>query len=85
MSYEWKIVRGKNGDRLVLDLPKAIHDGESLRIRITGHRRGVPAGGQIRSTDVDMIQLVGEVSEQAWVDLRTSPETTLVKVKGAEK
>ena len=84
VSYEWKIVRGKNGDRLVLDLPKAIHDGESLRIRITGHRRGVPAGGQIRSTDVDMIQLVGEVSEQAWVDLRTSPETTLVKVKGAE-
>ncbi len=84
ISYEWKIVRGKNGDQLVLDLPRAIHDGENLRIRITGHRRGVPAGAQIRSTDADMIQLVGEISEQAWVDLRTSPETTLVKVKGLQ-
>ena len=84
VSYEWKIVRGKNGNQLVLDLPRAIRDGESLRIRITGHRRGVLAGAQIRSTDADMIQLVGEISEQAWVDLRTSPETTLIKVKGPE-
>ncbi len=84
VSYEWKIVRGKNGNQLVLDLPRSIRDGESLQIRITGHRRGVPAGAKIQSTDVDMIQLIGEISEQAWVDLRTSPETTLVKVKGSE-
>ena len=84
VSYEWKIVRAKNGNQLVLDLPRAIRDGESLQIRITGHRRGVPAGAQIQSTDADMIQLIGEISEQAWVDLRTSPETTLVKVKGPE-
>jgi len=83
-GYEWKVVRGKNDDQLILDFPQAIHDGERLRIRITGHRRGVPAGGQIRSTDADMIQLVGEISGQAWVDLRTSPETTLVKIKGPE-
>ena len=36
----------------------------------------------MRSTDADMIQLVGETTEHAWLDLRTSPETTLVKVKG---
>ena len=80
--YEWKVVRGKNGNQLVLDLPRAIRDGDSLRIRITGHRRGVPAGAQIHSTDADMIQLAGEVSEQAWIDLRTSPETTLIKIEG---
>lgn len=84
VSYEWKVVRGKNGDRFVLDLPQAVHDGESLRIKITGHRRGVPAGALIRSTDADMIQLVGETSEHVWLDLRTSPETTLVKVRGVE-
>ena len=84
VPYEWKVVRGKNEDQLILDLPRAIHDGESLRIRITGHRRGVPAGGQIRSTDADMVQLIGEISDQAWIDLRTSPETTLVKIKGPE-
>ena len=81
-SYEWKVVRGKNGDQFVLDLPQAVHDGESLRIKIIGHRRGVPAGTLMRSTDADMIQLVGETTEHAWLDLRTSPETTLVKVKG---
>lgn len=84
VPYEWKVVRGKNEDQLMLDLPRAIHEGESLRIRITGHRRGVPAGGQIRSTDAEMVQLVGEISGQAWIDLRTSPETTLVKIKGPD-
>ena len=34
MPYEWKVVRGNNGNQLMLDLPRAIHDGESLRIRI---------------------------------------------------
>ena len=38
----------------------------------------------MRSTDADMIQLVGETTEHARVDLWTSPETTLVKVKGPE-
>ena len=43
----------------------------------------MPAGGQIRSTDADMVQLVGEISDQAWIDLRTA-RNHLVKIKGPE-
>ena len=79
-TYDWKIVRSKERDKFVLELPRAVQDGENLRLRITGHRRGVLAGTQIRSIADDMIQISGEASEQVWLDLRTSPETTLVEV-----
>jgi len=79
-TYDWKVVRSKERDQFVLELPRAVQDGENLRLRITGHRRGVLAGTQIRSIADDMIQLSGEASEQVWMDLRTSPETTLIEI-----
>ncbi|MDA7937606.1 hypothetical protein N9B71_00950 [Pirellulales bacterium] len=83
-TYDWKVFRSKESDQFVLELPRAVQDGENLRLRITGHRRGVVAGGRIRSIDDDMIQLSGEASEQVWMDLRTSPETTLVEIGDAK-
>lgn len=79
-TYDWKVVRSKERDQFVLELPRAVQGGENLRLRITGHRRGVVAGARIRSLDVDMIQFASEASEQVWMDLRTSPETTLVQI-----
>ncbi len=79
-TYDWKVVRSKERDQFVLELPRAVQDGENLRLRITGHRRGVLPGTKIRSIADDMIQLLGEASEQVWMDLRTSPETTLVQI-----
>ena len=79
-TYDWKVVRSKERDQFILELPRAVQDGENLRLRITGHRRGVLAGTRMRSINDDMIQLSGEASEQVWMDLRTSPETTLVEI-----
>lgn len=76
--YEWKVVRGSSGDRLILDLPVAVTPARELRLRISGHRRGVPAGGRFQAVAADMVQLEEEASGQVWIDLRTSPETTLV-------
>ena len=77
--YEWNVVRREGGDQLILDLPTAITPARELRLRITGHRRGVPAGGRFQSTAADMVQLEGELTGQVWVDFHTSPETTLVE------
>ncbi len=82
--YEWKVVRGSSGDRLILDLPVAVTPARDLRLRISGHRRGVPAGGRFQAVAADMVQLEGEASGQVWIDLRTSPETTLVADAAAE-
>lgn len=77
--YEWNVVRRAGGDWLILDLPTAITPDRELRLRITGHRRGVPAGGRFQSTAADMVQLEGESMGQVWIDFHTSPETTLVE------
>ena len=58
-TYDWKVVRSKESDQFVLELPRAVQGGENLRLRITGHRRGVVAGARIRSLDDDMIQFAG--------------------------
>ena len=81
--YEWNVVRREGGDRLILDLPIAITPERELRLQITGHRRGVPAGGRFQSTVADMVQLQGESMGQVWLDFHTSPETTLVETEKA--
>jgi uncharacterized membrane protein YhaH (DUF805 family) len=81
--YEWNVVRREGGDQLILDLPTAITPDRELRLRITGHRRGVPAGGRFQSTEADMVQLKGEAMGQVWIDFHTSPETTLVESEQA--
>mgnify|MGYP001557406931 CR=1 FL=1 len=80
--YEWKVVRERRGDRLILDLPTAVTTDRELRLRITGHRSGIPAGGRFSSADVEMVRLVGETPGRSWIDLQTGSDTTLQEIGG---
>ena len=83
--YEWKVVRERRGDRLILDLPAAVTTDRELRLRITGHRAAIPAGGRFSSADIEMIRMVGEVPGRSWIDLQTSSDTTLQELGGTEE
>ena len=83
--YEWKVVRERRGDRLILDLPAAVTTDRELRLRITGHRAAIPAGGRFSSADIEMIRMVGEVPGRSWIDLQTSSDTTLQELGGSEE
>jgi len=80
--YEWKVVRERRGDRLILDLPAAVTTDRELRLRITGHRAAIPAGGRFSSADIEMIRMAGEVPGRSWIDLQTSSDTTLQELGG---
>ncbi len=80
--YEWKVVRERRGDRLILDLPTAVTTDRELRLRITGHRAAIPAGGRFSSADIEMIRMAGEVPGRSWIDLQTSSDTTLQELGG---
>ena len=84
-QYDWKVVRERTGDRLILDLPTAVTVDRQLRLRITGHRGGIAAGGRFSSADVDMVRVLGEATDQAWIDLQTSSDTTLQEIGGGEE
>ncbi|NDH95742.1 MAG: hypothetical protein EBZ13_14685, partial [Planctomycetia bacterium] len=83
--YEWKVVRERRGDRLILDLPTAVTTDRELRLRITGHRAAIPAGGRFSSADIEMIRMAGEVPGRSWIDLQTSSDTTLQELGGTEE
>jgi len=82
--YEWRVIRERRGDRLILDLPAAVTVDRDLRLRITGHRGGIPAGGRFSTAAVEMVRVSGEVAGQCWIDLRTSSDTTLQEIGGGE-
>jgi len=81
-QYDWKVVRERRGDRLILDLPTAVTTDRQLRLRITGHRGGIPAGSRFSSADVEMVRLFGEAAGRSWIDLQTSSDTTLLEIGG---
>jgi hypothetical protein len=81
-SVDWRVVRARGGSELRVGLAEAATRSRSLGLRITGHRRGMPLGGEFLTTDMDMIQLEGESAESAVIDFRVGPEA-VIEVDGA--
>jgi hypothetical protein len=81
-SVDWRVVRARGGSELRVGLAEAATRSRALGLRITGHRRGMPLGGEFMTTDMDMIQLEGESAESAVIDFRVGPEA-VIEVDGA--
>lgn len=82
-GFDWRVVRGAGGDELLISLPLAATPGKPVSIRINGHRAGIPAGTGFPALRADMVRLEGEGAGMAWLEFRSSPETT-VEVENAE-
>jgi hypothetical protein len=64
-TVEWRVVQSGGGGELRIELAEAATPSRSLGLRITGHRRGVPLGGEFATADMDMVRLEGESAESA--------------------
>jgi hypothetical protein len=82
-GFDWRVIRGAGGDELLISLPLAAAPGKPVSIRINGHRAGIPAGTSLPALRADMVRLDGEAAGMAWLEFRSSPETT-VEVEHAE-
>ena len=80
-TVEWRVVRSGGGGELRIELAEAATPSRSLGLRITGHRRGVPLGGEFATADMDMVRLEGESADSALVDYRVGPEA-VVEISG---
>lgn len=74
---DWRIVRARSGSELRVGLAAAATRSRGLGLRITGHRRGMPLGGEFLTSDMDMIQLEGEGADSAVIDFRVGPEAVI--------
>lgn len=80
---EWKVVRGGRGDVLRVGLTSAITPDRRLRLRISGHRAGVAAGGAFSAAEIDMVQLPATAAGPAAIGFKTSAEQAVELDGGA--
>jgi hypothetical protein len=74
-EVDWRITRGRDGAaEMRIGLTLAATPRRSLGLRVTGHRRGVPLGGEFRTADMDMVRFDGEATDSAVVDFKVGPE-----------
>jgi hypothetical protein len=74
-EVDWRITRGRDGAaEMRIGLTLAATPRRSLGLRVTGHRRGVPLGGEFRTADMDMVRFDGEAADSAVVDFKVGPE-----------
>ena len=76
-TVEWRVVRSGGGGELRIELAEAATPSRSLGLRITGHRRGVPLGGEFATAAMAMVRLDGESADSALVDYRVGPEAVI--------
>jgi hypothetical protein len=82
-DVDWRITRGRDGaEQLRIGLALAATPRRSLGLRVTGHRRGVPLGGEFRTADMDMVRFDGESADSAVIDFNVGPEA-IVEIDSA--
>jgi hypothetical protein len=81
-AIDWRVVRSAGVAELRIGLAEAATRSRSLGLRITGHRRGVPVGGEFDVADMDMVRLEGETAGSALVEFRVGPEA-VIEVQGS--
>lgn len=76
-TLDWRAIRTSGSNELRIGLAEAATPLRPLGLRITGHRRGVPIGGEFLTADLDMVRLDGETAESALVDYRVGPDAVI--------
>jgi hypothetical protein len=72
---EWRVDRGAEGNVLRIGLAVAATPDRGLGLRISGHRRGLPAGSTFTTSDVDMLRFDGEGADAAFIDFKLGSES----------
>ncbi|MFM1904376.1 MAG: hypothetical protein RLZZ440_2276, partial [Planctomycetota bacterium] len=72
-GLEWRVVRSAERNELRIGLAAAATAARRLGLVITGHRPGVPLGGQFSGAELDMVRLPGESPELALLEFRVGP------------
>jgi len=78
---DWRVVRLPRGSELRIGLARAATTRRNLRLRISGHRVGLPLGAEFTTAEMDMVRLVGEAADTALLEFRVGP-TAVVEVAG---
>lgn len=73
-AIEWRVVRSRQGSELRIGLADAATPRRGLGLRITGHRSGLPLGGEFSSDDMDMVRFPGEM---ALLEFQVGPTAVL--------
>ena len=81
-TLDWRVIRASGSSELRIGLAEAATPLRPLGLRITGHRRGVPIGGEFLAGDLDMVRLEGETAESSLVDYRVGPDA-VIELDGA--
>jgi len=76
-TLDWRVLRTESANELRIGLAEAATPARPLGLRITGHRRGVPIGGEVPTGDLDMVRLDGETAESSLVDYRVGPDAVI--------
>lgn len=76
-GIDWRVVRAGDGSELRIALATAATPDRPLGLRITGHRRGVPIGGEFQVADLDMVRLDGETADTTLVDYRVGSDSVV--------
>ncbi|MCE2726604.1 MAG: hypothetical protein LW698_07460 [Planctomycetaceae bacterium] len=83
VDVDWRTARGRDGgEELRIGLALAATPRRSLGLRVVGHRRGVPLGGEFRTSDMDMVRFDGEAADSAVIDFHVGP-AAIVEIAGA--
>lgn len=80
-AIDWRIVRSPTSSELRIGLAEAATRTRGLGLRITGHRSGVPIGGEFLTGDMDMLRIDGEREGSSLVDFRVGAEE-LIEIEG---
>ena len=81
-TLDWRVIQASGSSELQIGLAEAATPARPLGLRITGHRRGVPIGGEFLTVDLDMVRLEGETAESSLVDYRVGPDA-VIELDGA--
>jgi hypothetical protein len=77
---EWRVVRSRRGSELRIGLVEAATPGRPTGLRITGHRAGVPLGGEFAIAEMDMVRFQRET---AMLELQVGPTAVLEATRGS--
>jgi len=77
---EWRVVRSRRGSELRIGLVEAATPGRRMGLRITGHRAGVPLGGEFAIAEMDMVRFPRET---AMLELQVGPTAVLEATRGS--
>lgn len=80
IPVDWRRTGPTGGVELRIAFAEAATRSRSVRLRISGHRAGIPLGAIFTTADMDMVRFAGESS--AAVDFRAGSET-VVEIDGS--